>query len=142
MKKDSFSYSISTSKTPAEVFKILLNVKRWWSGIYEETITGKSDELNDEFSFRAGGGAHYSKQKLVELIVEKRITWLVIESNLNFLSDPFEWTNTRICFDISVEDALTVVIFTHSGLTPEIECYNACSGGWTRYLDKLKKELS
>ena len=48
----------------------LLNVDQWWSGLYEETIKGKSHHLNDEFTFEAGQGMHYSKQKLVELDVK------------------------------------------------------------------------
>ena len=141
MKKDSFTKSFSSSKTSEEVFKTLLNVEQWWSGFYGETIKGKSKEVNDEFTFNAGGGAHYSKQKLIELIPNKRVVWLVTDSKLNFLSDTSEWNDSRICFDISAEKNKTMVTFTHDGLVPGIECYNDCSGGWTKYLGKLKNEL-
>jgi activator of Hsp90 ATPase-like protein len=141
MKKENFSYSFKSSKTPTEVFELLPDVEQWWSGFYEETIKGKSQQVNDEFTFNAGGGAHYSKQKLVELIPDKKITWLVTDSKLNFLSDTNEWTGTRICFDISTEENMTRVTFTHDGLVPEVECYNACSSGWTKYLGKLKSRL-
>jgi hypothetical protein len=136
-----FTYSFTSSKKPEEVFELLLHIEQWWSGQYEETIKGKSEKIDDEFAFRAGGGAHYSKQKLVELIPGKNIAWLVTDSKLNFLSDPGEWTGTKICFAISMEDNKTKVTFTHDGLVPEIECYNACSGGWTQYLEQLKKKL-
>ncbi len=136
-----FMYSFTSSKTPAEVFQLLLHINQWWSGQYEETIEGVSKKVNDEFTFHAGGGAHYSKQKLVELIPNKKIVWLVTDSKLSFLSDTSEWTGTRICFDISTEDDKTQVTFTHDGLVPEIECYDACSGGWTKYLGELTKKL-
>jgi hypothetical protein len=136
-----FTYSFTSSKTPAEVFQLLLNIDQWWSGQYEETIEGESKKVNDSFTFHAGGGAHYSKQKLVELIPNKKIVWQVTDSNLSFLSDTSEWTGTRICFDISMEDNKTKITFTHDGLVPEIECYDACSGGWTKYLGELKKKL-
>jgi len=143
MKKESFTYSFKSSKTPGAVFELLLDIEQWWSGLYEETIKGKSHKLNDEFSFEAGSGIHYSKQKLIELVPDKRIVWLVTTSRLNFLSDPGEWTNTKICFDISKEKDKdkTLVTFTHDGLTPRIECYNNCSGAWTGYLTKLKEKL-
>src|SRR5271170_2087388 len=96
-----FTYSFKSSKTPAEVFELLLHIEQWWSGQYEETIKGESQKVNDEFTFKAGGGAHYSKQKLVELIPGKRIVWLVTDSKLSFLSDTSEWISTKICFDIS-----------------------------------------
>ena len=137
-----FTYSFTSSKTPAAVFELLLHIDQWWSGQYEETIKGKSEKINDEFTFRAGGGAHYSKQKLVELIPNKKIVWLVTDSNLSFLSDTGEWIGTKICFDISMEGNQTKVIFTHDGLVPDIECYDACSGGWTKYLKQLKKKLN
>ena len=137
----SFSYSFTSSKSPAAVFELLLDIDKWWSGIFSETIKGESHKINDEFSFNAGGGAHYSKQKLIELIPDKKIVWLVTDSNLSFLSETSEWTNTMICFNISKEGNKTKVTFTHDGLIPQIECYDACSGAWSQYLENLKTKL-
>ena len=119
----------------------LLNVDQWWSGLYEETIKGKSHHLNDEFTFEAGQGMHYSKQKLVELVPNKKIAWMVTDSKLTFLNKVDEWTNSKLLFDISKEGDKTLVTFTHDGLTPQIECFNQCSSGWTGYLNNLKKKL-
>jgi hypothetical protein len=141
MKKENFVYRFKSSQSPETVFKLLQNIEQWWSGVYEETIKGKSDQLNDEFTFLAGGGAHYSRQKLVELVPAKRIAWLVTESKLSFLSKPDEWTGTTISFDLSADGSGTSVTFTHEGLTPQIECYDACSSGWTSYLGNLKEKL-
>ncbi len=141
MNKENFTYSFQSSKTPEVIFELLLNIEQWWSGLYEETIKGKSHRLNDEFSFKAGGGVHDTTQKLVELIPNKTIVWLVTKSNLSFASNPNEWTNTKIRFDLSKEGDKTLVIFTHDGLVPQFECYDACSGGWTGYLANLEKKL-
>ncbi|HLK27997.1 MAG TPA: SRPBCC domain-containing protein [Puia sp.] len=137
-----FTYSFTTSKTPEEVYELLLHIEQWWSGLYDETIKGKSQRINDEFSFKAGGGAHYTKQKLIDLIPNKKIVWLVTEANLAFVKETSEWEGTKIAFDISVEGNKTKVMFTHEGLVPEFECYADCSMGWTGYLDKLKKKLN
>ena len=142
MTTSSFTVSIKTSVTPKEVFNLLLDIEQWWSGIYGEEIKGESKKMGDEFTFKAGGGAHYSKQKLVELIPNKKIVWLITDSTLSFLSNTGEWINTKIGFTISTEENSTVVTFIHEGLVPQIECYNACSGGWTRYLDKLEIKLA
>ena len=138
---NSYAYSFPTGKSPQEVFDLLLNVEKWWSGIYEETITGKSQKLNDEFSFSAGGGMHFSKQKLVELVPGKKIVWQVTESNLAFLDNPKEWENTKLVFGISNKENETQVTFTHEGLEPKIECYDACSHAWTQYLYNLHEKL-
>ena len=142
MKEDSFKKSFKTSKSAEEVFNLLLDIEQWWSGIYGEEIKGESKKIGDEFTFKAGGGAHYSKQKLIELIPNEKVVWLITDSTLSFLSNTGEWINTKIGFTISTEENSTVITFTHDGLVPQIECYSACSGGWTRYLDKLEEKLN
>ncbi len=136
-----FSFSFESSKSPEIVFKILLNVRGWWSGLYGEKFEGSSKELNDEFEFIAGDGAHYSKQKLIESEPNKKIVWLVADSNLNFLKQPDEWTNTKIRFDISEHAGKTKITFTHQGLVPQIECYNGCTNAWTQYLKNLSNKI-
>jgi len=140
-KSSGFTFSMQTSQSVEKVFKTLLDVRNWWTGLYGEQIKGDSSKLNDEFTFKAGNGVHYTKQKLIEAEPNKRIVWLVTESNLNFLNKPDEWTGTKICFDISNQSGKTKVTFTHEGLVPKIECYNGCAGAWTQYLENLEKRL-
>ena len=142
MSTQNFSYTFTTSKSPEEVFNILIDPKKWWVVFHNEIITGNSEKLNDEFTFSAGNGAHNSVQKLVELIPNKKITWKVIDSNLIFLKIPNEWTATKIGFEISTKGNQTKVIFTHDGLIPQFECYGGCSNAWSQYLKNLELELS
>ena len=139
--QQSFSYSFKTPKTAEQVFKILLDVKQWWSGLYEETITGKSQQPGDTFTFEAGGGAHYTEQKLTELVPHKSVAWLITKANLNFVEDPKEWEGTTIRFQLSPAGQGTEVTFTHEGLVQDFECYEACSSAWMGYLDKLKNKV-
>ena len=136
-----FQYSFTTSKNPDEVFAHLINPKNWWVGLFGETIEGKSEKINDEFSFRAGDGLHYSNQKLIALDTNKKIVWLVTESNLSFLKNTNEWAGTKICFDIEEVGTKTKISFTHIGLIPQIECYGGCSSAWTQYLQNLQEPL-
>lgn len=142
MANKNFQYSFTTSKNPIEVFAHLINPKNWWIGLFGETIEGKSENVNDEFSFRAGNGVHYSNQKLIELVADKKIVWLVTESNLSFLKNPDEWAGTKICFDIEQVGDKTKVTFTHFGLIPQFECYGGCSSAWTQYLQNLQAHLN
>lgn len=134
MKNKSFTIALLSDQAPAEVFNAVRNVRDWWSGYYSEEIKGGTEKLNDEFSFRAGDGVHYSKQKLIEVIPNKKIVWLITESDLSFLEKKDEWTGTKVIFDISPRGNQTQLVFTHEGLIPEIECYNSCAPAWSQYL--------
>jgi len=141
MTNQNFQYSFTSSKNTAIVFAHLINPKNWWVGLFGEIIEGKSESINDEFSFRAGDGVHYSNQKLTELIEDKKIVWLVTESNLSFLKNNDEWARTKICFNIEKVGDKTKITFTHDGLTPQIECYSNCTNAWTQYLQNLQEHL-
>ena len=134
MKNKNFTTTLIVDQTPEEVFNVVRNVRGWWSGYYSEEFEGNTEKLNDEFSFRAGGGAHYSRQKLIEVIPDKKVVWLVTDSKLDFLEKKDEWTGTKVVFDISTKANKTQLVFTHDGLMPEIECYNSCAPAWSQYL--------
>ena len=88
MSNKDFTYSFTSSQSIEKIFENLLDVRKWWFGVYDETIKGKSKKVNDEFTFLDGGGVHDTTQKMVELIPNKKIVWLVTKSNLSFLKKP------------------------------------------------------
>jgi len=130
MKKQDYHVSITVNATAKEAFKSINSVTKWWT----EHLEGSSQKLNDEFTVRFGD-VHVSTQKLVEVIPDKKVVWLVTDSNLNFAKDKHEWTNTKIVFEISEQGGKTKIDFTHLGLVPEIECYGGCSGAWDQYIE-------
>jgi Activator of Hsp90 ATPase homolog 1-like protein len=131
MKKQDFSTTILVEQSPTEVFNAINNVRGWWQG----EIVGSTDKLNDAFTYQMGE-FHLSKQKIVELIPDKKVVWLVTESKINFVADKNEWLNTTISFDISTVENKTKLTFTHNGLVPAIECYGGCSGAWGQLVEK------
>jgi uncharacterized protein YndB with AHSA1/START domain len=134
MSKKDFTISLLVDQTTEEVFNAITNVRAWWSGYYSEELVGNAEKLHHEFSFRAGPNVHYSKQKLVEVVPNKKIVWLVTESNLSFLEQTDEWTGTKVIFEIAKKGEKTQLTFIHQGLTSEVECYDACAPAWTQYV--------
>jgi hypothetical protein len=135
MVKD-FTTTFLVDQSPNQVFKAATNVRGWWQGLFEEEIIGRTQDLNDEFTFRAGAGAHYSKQRLIELVPDQKVVWLVTEGELSFVEKKDEWKGTKIIFDISKQGNKTQVKFTHEGLNPDVACYDSCSSAWQMYLDQ------
>ncbi len=133
MENKNVTVTIEVAKSPDHVFNCLKEVPKWWSTDFD----GSSKELNDEFIIHHPG-SHYSKQKLVEVIPDKRIVWWVTEGMLHWLQDKHEWTNTKMIFEISPKGDKTLLHFTHEGLVPEKECYVRCREGWTMIIkDRL-----
>ncbi len=77
---------------------------------------------------------HRSKQKITELVPGKKIVWKVIDSYLSFIKNKEEWNGTSIVFDINKKGNKTELHFTHVGLIPKIECYEACTDAWGFYI--------
>ena len=131
MEERDYTINLTVDATPQEVFKSINKVSKWWT----ENIEGSSAKLNDEFTVRFGD-VHVSSQKLIKFIPDKKVVWLVTYSKLNFVEKKNEWTDTKISFEISKQDDKTQLRFTHIGLVPEYECYDACSNGWRQYIQQ------
>jgi hypothetical protein len=139
MNQQDYHTSIEVASSPNVVFNHLKDVSKWWSKDFE----GISANLNDEFVIYHPG-AHYSKQKLIEVVPNEKIIWLVTDSKLNWLEkDEHEWTNTKMIFDLSTKGNKTLLQFTHEGLIPEKECYARCEQGWNMVIkERLFKYIT
>jgi len=136
MNGQSFTATFTVDQAPEEVFAAIDNVRGWWSG----DIDGRTDQLGGEFTYRYKD-VHYSKQKITEHIPGKRVVWHVLDGYLNFTHDKTEWTGTDITFDISRKGDKTEVRFTHFGLVPAFECFDACSNAWGSYINGSLRSL-
>ncbi len=126
-----FTTTITVNESAAAAFAAINNVRGWWQG----SIEGPTDKLNDEFDYRMME-FHFSKQKVVELVPNKKVVWLVTDSKLTFAGNQSEWTGTKIIFDIEEVKGKTQIRFTHAGLVPAFECYGDCSNAWGELVQK------
>jgi hypothetical protein len=137
MKKQDYTATIVADTTANEAFKSVNAVAKWWT----ENTDGTSGNLNDVFTVHFG--ETFVKFKVVGFIKEKKVAWLVTDCYLHWLNDKKEWNGTMLSFEISSENDLTQIKFTHIGLLPGIECYNDCRKGWDQYIkDSLLKLIT
>jgi hypothetical protein len=131
-----FTTSILVDRSPHEVFSAINNVRGWWS----ENIEGGTEKINDEFTYKAGD-LHKCRMKLVEVIPDKKVVWLVLDNYFSFTEDKTEWAGTNIEFEISEKKNKTQVRFTHWGLVPAYECYEICFDAWSSYIKNSLRSL-
>jgi len=129
MEKKNFHSTITVDASASEAIKKISNIPEWW-GI---TFTGSSEKQNDKFTVKMSGDSFFNFT-VIELIPSKRVVWLVTDCNMPWYSDKKEWANTKLIFDITENNGVTELKFTHEGLTPEVECYKDCEAGWTHWI--------
>ena len=100
---------IELAKTPNDIFNHLINLAKWWP----EEFEGESAKLNDDFILRSGD-SHYSKNKVVEFVPDKKLIWLTTESFRK--SDNFDWSGTKMIFEITPKGDYTRLKFIYDGV--------------------------
>jgi len=123
-----FTTTISVKQSRQEVFAAVRDARAWWS----RHIEGGTSERCD--NFRVNFGTHWWAFEIEEMIPYERIVWRVTDSHMPWNNHKTEWTGTKISFEISEQGDNTCMQFTHIGLHPSSDCYNACSKGWIGYI--------
>ena len=136
METKDFTSSILVEQSPAKAFNAIKDFRAWWS----EEIEGSTDKLNETFFYHYKD-VHLSKIKLIELIPDKKLVYLVTDNEFSFTKDKTEWINTKLIFDIIPAGNKTKIVFTHEGLVPAYECFNVCHDAWTSYIQGSLQSL-
>ncbi|OBG11780.1 hypothetical protein A5765_16925 [Mycolicibacterium celeriflavum] len=136
MSDNSLTIDIVVPNTPEEVFEAVTNVDKWWS----EGIDGETAAVGGEFTFTDFTDL-WCRFRLTEVTPPRRMVWQVVDSRLDFVEDHTEWTGTQVIFDITPNPGGTSLRFTHEGLRPTVECYEACSRGWDFYINRSLPNL-
>ncbi|MET0169536.1 MAG: SRPBCC domain-containing protein [Aliihoeflea sp.] len=121
-----FTTTITVGKSPADAFRAILDPRSWWGA----EIEGETDVSGQEWTYRYKE-LHFSRQRTVELIPDRKIVWEVVDARMSFLRDTGEWTGTKLEFELEPKGEGTQVRFTHIGLVPKVECFDVCTDAWT-----------
>jgi|SRR5918992_853161 hypothetical protein len=133
MSDQSYTTAFLVDQTPKEVFAAINNVRGWW---FEE-LEGQTDELGEFKNYEQGDLR--CNIKITQLVPGKKVAWHVEE--FNYVSDPSEWKDTDIVFEIARKGDQTEVRFTHVGLVPAFECYSGCSHDWGIFINSSLRNL-
>ena len=129
LSNENYTATLLVDQSPEEVFNSINNVRGWWS----QEIEGDTDKLGAVFYYHYQD-IHRCTIKITELEPGKKVVWHVLQNYFNFVVEKTEWTDTDIVFEIARKGGKTEVKFTHVGLVPAYECYNAFSDGWGTYI--------
>ena len=113
-KRAKYSVELSLDKSPGDVFNDVINLTKWWP----EDFVGENIKMNTEFVFRTGD-THYSKNKVIEFVADKQVVWITTESIRK--TDGFDWTGSKMTFELTRKGGGTVIKYTYDGLVLENE---------------------
>jgi hypothetical protein len=113
-KPANYSVEIELAKTADDVFDHLIDLPKWWP----EKFDGESIKLNSEFVFRTGD-SHYSKNKVIEFVPDKKLVWLATAGIRK--TDSYDWTGTKFIFELTPRGNNTLLKFTYDGVVLENE---------------------
>jgi len=136
MDSENFSTAIVVDQSPSEVFKAINSPREWWS----EEIEGTTDRLNAEWNYHFADN-HRSKMKVVELIPDQKVVWLVEENYFKNAKDQNEWVGNKITFEILKQNGKTKLVFIQIGLVPAYDCYKSCQWAWTGFIQNSLHSL-
>ena len=136
MNQENFTTTFTVNQPPEKVFNAINNVYGWWGG----EVKGDTKKIGSEFTYR-WKDQHYTKQKIIEFIPQKKIVWDISDCNIPSLKNTGEWNGTKISFEIFKKGDKTDLKFTHFGLIPEFECYESCARDWTKIMNVSLKKL-
>ena len=135
METKNYHRTITVNGSAEESLKKITEVNNWW----KHDFIGSAKKLNDTFKVPFGelnGERSFVDFTVTEFEPGKKTVWKVTDCNLPWFKDKKEWNNTKVVFEIFPENNKTKIDFTHIGLVPGIECYDACEKGWDGHVTK------
>jgi len=112
--KANYSVELGFLKPADAVFSRAIDLAGWWP----EEFVGDGLAPGAEFVLKTGEG-HYSKNKVIEFIKDRRLVWLATESLRK--TDNFDWSGTRFIIDVIPDGDRTTLRLTYDGVVLEDE---------------------
>lgn len=134
LQTDDFTAELSLAATPPQVLALFTSpagISRWWGPTEGDGALG--GQLVTSF------GEHGVNAMRVLEAGPARVLWESITADgTNPTGHTREWLGTTMEFDIQAEGSGTRLGFRHAGLTPQLECWEACNSAWIYFMASIK----
>ena len=121
----------------AHAYAAISRVREWWIRDTE----GETAALGGSFTVRFNNAKDFVRFTVTDALPGARYVWHVDDCFLPWFEDKTEWNGTDVIFDIVPAPGGSSVRMVHRGLTPDVECYNACTAGWEKYFMQSLRQL-
>jgi uncharacterized protein YndB with AHSA1/START domain len=129
-KSGDYEAARSLKASPEAVFEALTTMSGlagWWT----HQVSG-SGVQGGELTFRFEEHGVQKVMRVDEAVAPSTVRWTVLSCTHT------EWVGTAIMFHVSPgEGGGSRLHFRHLGLTPELDCFEACSPAWTHFMGSL-----
>jgi len=134
---DHYRKQLLISAPPAAVYRAIATregLRAWWNEACEA-----DSAIGGQATFRFG---HNRKvMRITNLTPGREVRWHCVEANIEApgVTRKDEWVGTDMVFKLTPQGpSNTMLDFEHIGLTPALQCYPICNGGWNYFLGSLQ----
>lgn len=121
---------------PAEsVFAAVADPGAWWCA-GAPAVGDQGAELRLDWS-----ATDFVVLRVDELEPPRAMRWTCVAQHDRNLPRADEWVGTSIAFRLAPEAGGTRLEVVHEGLTPQLECFEACDRGWDFFLRRSLRAL-
>ena len=134
---DHYRKQLLISAPPAAVYRAIATregLRAWWNDTCEA-----DGAVGGQATFRFG--RNRKVMRIASLIPGREVRWHCVEANIEApgVTRKDEWVGTEMVFKLTPQGpGNTVLEFEHIGLTPALQCYQICNGGWNYFLVSLQ----
>ncbi|WP_310618613.1 SRPBCC family protein [Flexibacterium corallicola] len=130
---ESYTQTIEVACSPDRACQAIIgDVEKWWT----PEVDRKEGEMTVHF------GPSFKTFRLDHSKVPEQVLWSCTASNIisRQVSEPEEWNDTRLRWDIRKKNGGCSITLTHEGLIPALQCHEICVDGWERYFANSLKD--
>ena len=131
---EDFTAVLNLPASPATVLALFTSaagVSRWWGPTEGDAAAGGT--LVTSF-----GDYGVNAMRVLEA-GPARVAWEpVAPGGITPTGHTQEWLGTTVEFDIIPAGTGTELRFRHAGLTPQLDCWDACAAAWTSFMASIE----